>query len=85
VLNLQGNRLSRLPDDFGALSRLRLLGLKSNRLVELPPSFSRLGSLVELFLTDNQLTAFPPGAVSSAVCQSTAPLRLIRVTTNFVP
>jgi len=60
-LNLMGNRLSQLPQDFGRLVGLQKLGLKSNQLQQLPSSFTQLTNLVELFITDNALTELPRG------------------------
>lgn len=61
ALNVMGNQLTALPEDFGGMTSLLRLGLKSNQLTQLPDSFCRLTRLVELFITDNQLTTLPAG------------------------
>jgi leucine-rich repeat protein SHOC2 len=60
TLQLNRNRIARLPREIGLLSRLEELGLAENRLRSLPPTIGRLRSLLHLYLQQNQLTALPP-------------------------
>ncbi|KAF2398547.1 L domain-like protein, partial [Trichodelitschia bisporula] len=64
VLDVQGNKLSRLPDELGLLTRLRVLNVSNNRLTELPMlALSKL-PLVEILASKNAIsgTLFPPEA-----------------------
>jgi Protein tyrosine and serine/threonine kinase/Leucine rich repeat len=45
VLNLSGNRMTALPDDFSRLSRLRILFCADNRFREVPPVLGQCASL----------------------------------------
>ncbi len=58
-LNLQGNRLSELPETIGQLTHLTDLDLRFNQLVSLPASLTRLQSLEYLDLRANALTTLP--------------------------
>eukprot|EP00050_Salpingoeca_kvevrii_P015723 m.49374 g.49374 ORF g.49374 m.49374 type:complete len:161 (+) comp6478_c0_seq2:737-1219(+) len=59
VLVLKDNGLTRLPDDFGALTALQRLEIHRNSLRELPASLSRLHRLRYLNLRDNDLAEVP--------------------------
>ena len=48
-----------LPESFGALTALKVLGLSYNQLTALPESIGALTALTELHLYNNQLTALP--------------------------
>lgn len=59
-LNLSGQKLDALPDDFGACyPSLTLLNLGGNNLTSLPASFSQLRSLRILFFLGCQFSQFP--------------------------
>ena len=45
VLNLSGNRLTALPDDFSRLTRLRILFCSGNEFREVPPVLGQCASL----------------------------------------
>ncbi|KAL2126717.1 hypothetical protein VTI74DRAFT_345 [Chaetomium olivicolor] len=55
ILDLHGNNLSSLPDDFGNLSRLRILNLSENSFEELPFDILARLPLTELVARKNQL------------------------------
>lgn len=58
-LDLKGNRLSSLPEEFGTLVNLEVLDLSSNQLAALPDSFRKLAKLRKLNLYSNELPAIP--------------------------
>eukprot|EP00741_Cyanophora_paradoxa_P002335 tig00000600_g2265.t1 len=61
VLNLSGNKLTRIPGaELAKLTNLETLWLQCNQLMELPPEIGRLAALQELDVNSNQLTALPP-------------------------
>ena len=66
ILNLNGNALTTLPEEFGCLLQLRELLLRDNQLTALPTCLTRLPSLEILWLHNNRLTALPAdfGALS---------------------
>ncbi len=55
ILDLHGNNLSSLPDNFGGLSRLRILNLSENSFEELPFDLLAGLPLTELIVRKNQL------------------------------
>ncbi len=58
-LDLNGKRLTTLPDSIGSLNYLTILHLDNNRLTVLPDSICNLSKLNILSLNDNQLTKLP--------------------------
>ncbi|CUI15958.1 hypothetical protein PNK_0321 [Candidatus Protochlamydia naegleriophila] len=58
-LNLLGNRLEALPEDFGNVSKLKKLDLTSNRFRFLPNSICELSELKNLHLGYNRLHSLP--------------------------
>ncbi|ELU01108.1 hypothetical protein CAPTEDRAFT_167893 [Capitella teleta] len=58
-LNLESNRLCRIPEDIGNLKKLETLNASRNRLTSLPHSLSQLTHLREVCLCFNALTEFP--------------------------
>ena len=61
VLNLQANRITKLPHAMGQLHQLRELTLQGNRLPRLPGSLTDCSQLELLDLRGNLLTQLPPG------------------------
>lgn len=57
-LELCGNYLQVLPEDFGNLQKLKILYLDYNELIELPASFSNL-NIEELYIRTNNFYDFP--------------------------
>lgn len=58
-LNLQGNRLTSLPDEIEKLVNLRLLNLSSNNISELNPSLFKHSQLMSLDLSFNHISQLP--------------------------
>lgn len=58
-LQLSNNRISRLPEKFGHLIKVKDLYLGNNELADLPSSFENLSTLRTLSLTGNRLTLVP--------------------------
>ena len=58
-LDLDSNHIAVLPDEIGALTKLKHLGLNFNKLTTLPPSIGSLTALKTLWLHGNKLTAVP--------------------------
>jgi len=56
VLELQGNKLSSLPEEIRSLVNLRILNVSNNRLVSLPMTSLVFCPLVELSATKNELS-----------------------------
>jgi len=56
VLELQGNKLSTLPEEISALVSLRILSLSSNLLTTLPMESLASTSLIELTVSKNHLS-----------------------------
>ena len=67
MLVLDGNRMTELPMEIGALKKLEKLSASENALTGLPASVSALTSLTVLKLANNKLSAVPEqlGACSS--------------------
>lgn len=55
-LNANDNQLSRVPEDWSAMKRLKKIGLVQNQLVTLPASLAALPNLARLDVRRNQLT-----------------------------
>ena len=58
-LDLSSSGLTMLPDNFEALTQLRVLNLSNNSLTELPENFGELAQLTTLHLRNNQLSTIP--------------------------
>eukprot|EP01065_Artemidia_motanka_P008459 TRINITY_DN14266_c0_g1_i1.p1 TRINITY_DN14266_c0_g1~~TRINITY_DN14266_c0_g1_i1.p1 ORF type:complete len:830 (+),score=180.77 TRINITY_DN14266_c0_g1_i1:67-2490(+) len=58
-LDLEGNRLTELPDAISELPMLERLSVKSNKLKSLPETLGMLENLTHLYLDQNQLTELP--------------------------
>ena len=61
VLDLKGERLSRVPDTVTERSEIEILVLDENELIELPVSINKLKNLILLNLKNNKLTNQPIG------------------------
>ncbi len=59
-LNLSGNQLTTLPDQFEKLPRLQILNLHNNQLKELPASMGSLPALTSIELGKNKFKSLPP-------------------------
>ncbi|XP_054909902.1 leucine-rich repeat-containing protein 69 [Poeciliopsis prolifica] len=59
VLNLNHNKIKRLPPEIGRLKKLQLLSMIDNKLEELPGEIGCLKKLSELNLTFNNLSRLP--------------------------
>ncbi len=59
ILNLAGNSILSLPDEFGDLTHMTTCDLSTNHISSLPSTVGQLDSLVYLSLELNQLTAIP--------------------------
>jgi internalin A len=60
VLNLNGNRVSKIPNWIGELSALKAIGLINNKLKKLPDQIGTLSELHTLALENNLLEELPP-------------------------
>jgi Leucine-rich repeat (LRR) protein len=71
ILELQGNKLSSLPDEVSALSHLRILNVSNNQLSSLPMAELSKTTLVQLLASKNHLsgTLFPDSVSSMARLQ----------------
>ena len=56
-INLNGNKIKKLPAEFGSLVQLKFLDLSHNMLAEIPGSVSKLKKLKTLNLTGNNFTS----------------------------
>lgn len=63
VLDLSGNRLSELPDDFARLKNLRIVFFSGNAFTELPTVLGRLPNLEMVGFKSNPITRVPPDAL----------------------
>ena len=59
ILNLSGNQLRSLPDDFGRLSKLRILFCSDNPFEHLPPSLGDCPQLSMIGFKSNQIATVP--------------------------
>jgi Leucine-rich repeat (LRR) protein len=66
VLDVQGNKLSTLPDEIGALANLRILNVANNQLSELPTVELSKCSLTQILATKNRISGqlFPASVTS---------------------
>ncbi|ANB15511.1 adenylate cyclase [Sugiyamaella lignohabitans] len=58
-LNLQGNRLTNLPDNISKLEQLKVLNMSSNNLTHVNPALCRIESLIELDFSFNRIEELP--------------------------
>ncbi|KAJ4303851.1 hypothetical protein N0V88_001448 [Collariella sp. IMI 366227] len=80
ILDLHGNNLSSLPDDFGNLSRLRILNLSENGFEALPFDILARLPLTELVARKNQLR----GTLIPDTVDSLRSLQTLDVSSNQV-
>lgn len=62
ILDLSGNRLSALPDDFDRFQKLRILFLSDNQFCTFPAVLSRCSELTMIGFKANQISDIPEGA-----------------------
>ncbi len=67
VLDLSGNQLSRLPDDFGRFTRLRILFLSDNNFQVLPSVLSQCPDLNMIGFKANQISEVPEDALPTDI------------------
>ena len=67
VLNLSGNRLSVLPDDFGRLHKLRILFCSENEFTRLPAVIGGCSSLSMVGFKSNRIETVEGGAFPKAL------------------
>jgi len=63
TLDLSGNRLSSLPDDFGRFAKLRILFLSNNHFQVLPAAVSTCPALSMIGFKANHIREIPEGAL----------------------
>ncbi len=63
VLNLSGNQLSSLPDDFGRFKKLRILFLSQNEFTEIPEVLAQCPELTMIGFKSNQISQFSENAL----------------------
>src|ERR1700712_2645172 len=80
ILEVQGNKLSSLPDEVGALSHLRILNVSNNQLTLLPMAELSKLPLVQLLASKNHLSGnLFPDSVSTMT-----KLQIIDVSINSI-
>lgn len=67
ILDLSGNALSSLPDDFGRLHKLRVLFCSNNRFSELPAVLGQCPQLSMVGFKANQIRSVPAAALTPAL------------------
>jgi len=67
LLDLSGNRLTGLPDDFGRLKKLRILFLSNNAFTQIPQVLSECPELTMIGFKSNQITLWPEDAMPAKV------------------
>ena len=63
ILDLTGNALSSLPDDFDRFKKLRILFCSSNQFTEIPAILGKCPSLSMIGFKANQITHIPESAI----------------------
>src|SRR5687768_8303365 len=64
VLDLSGNRLTHLPDDFGRLRHLQIAFFSDNDFTELPSVLAGCPALEMVGFKANRISHIPAGALS---------------------
>ena len=67
ILDLSGNTLSSLPDDFGRLPKLRVLFCSNNQFTELPAVLGQCPQLSMVGFKANQIRHVPAAALTPAL------------------
>jgi hypothetical protein len=67
ILNLSGNALSALPDDFGRLHKLRIVFCSDNQFVELPAVLGQCRQLDMIAFKANRIQRVPAAALTPAL------------------
>ncbi len=67
LLDLSGNKLSELPNDFGRLKKLRILFLSGNKFTEIPQVLAECPDLTMIGFKSNQITLWPEDAMPAKV------------------
>lgn len=67
ILNLSGNALSSLPDDFGRLHKLRILFCSDNQFTELPAVLGQCRQLEMVGFKANRIRHVPAAALTPAL------------------
>jgi hypothetical protein len=67
VLDLSGNALGTLPEDFGRLHRLRVLFCSGNRFARLPPAIGDCAALSQIGFRNNGMREVPAEALPPAL------------------
>jgi hypothetical protein len=67
VLNLSGNALTSLPQDFSRLHQLRVLFCSENRFTHVPEVLGECPGLSMIGFKANQITELPPAALTPAL------------------
>lgn len=68
-LCVNGNRLRALPEEIGALTRLRTLEVRKNRLTRLPATLPRLAALTLLDCRENGICETPQLPTTTCLSQ----------------
>lgn len=67
VLNMGGNNLSSLPQDFSQFSKLRILFFAQNQFTEIPKQLGTMGSLFMLSFKSNKIQHIAPESLSPSI------------------
>ena len=69
-LKLNQNNLSRLPDNFHKLTKLKKINLDENKFAVFPPSLLQMPGLTDVLISDNKLESLPDTIDSIANLQT---------------
>jgi hypothetical protein len=67
ILDLSGNRLAHLPDDFGRLQKLKIAFFSDNEFTELPVVLSQCACLEMVAFKSNKISSIPEQALASTL------------------